>query len=446
MIKKIENPSSLFVSSGKKNIDDSTLVPCHAHRGIERARNALRAFTFNILDFDDKRVALDNKRIKIIKDLQSSTVILKPDKGEGVVLITKQDYTQAMDSLFSDRTKFKPIKTDPIHRRLSSIQIYLRNLVRRGELDKESYKNIRPRHAKPARAHGLPKIHKAFDLLPKFRPIIDTTGTTHYSVGKFISELLQPLTNNEYTLKDTFDAANRIKTIPPALFTEGYEFVSFDVESLFTNVPLQRTLKIIEDRIYNKKLVKTKLKKSTLRKLIRDTCTKTVFSCNNKLYEQTDGVSMGGSLGPVLANIIMTEFEQQTVKKLIDQGLIAFYCRYVDDTLLLIKRNTINTILEHFHKFDRNIRFTYDLFENTTPHFLDINIASDGLGIYRKDTFTGQYTNFDSFVPWRHKISWVRALIDRVHRICTPNKIKTELKLIRKFLSWNGFLDVLRTH
>ena len=63
----------------------------------------------------------------------------------------------------------------------------------------------------------------------------------------------------------------------------------------------------------------------------------------------------------------------------------------------------------------------------------------DGLGIYRKDTFTGQYTNFESFVPWRHKISWVRALIDRVHRICTPNKIKTELKLIRKFLSWNGF-------
>ena len=74
----------------------------------------------------------------------------------------------------------------------------------------------------------------------------------------------------------------------------------------------------------------------------------------------------------------------------------------------------------------------------STPHFLDINIASDGLGIYRKETFTRQYTNFDSFVPWRQKVPWVRALIDLVHRICTPNKIKTELKLIRKFLSWNG--------
>jgi len=36
-------------------------------------------------------------------------------------------------------------------------------------------------------------------------------------------------------------------------------------------------------------------------------------------------------------------------------------------------------------------------------------------------------------------LSWVRALTDHVHRICTANKIKTELKLIRKFLSWNGF-------
>ena len=127
-----------------------------------------------------------------------------------------------------------------------------------------------------------------------------------------------------------------------------------DVDSPFTNVSLQRTLKIIVDRIYNKKPVKTELRKSTLCKLIRDTCTKTVFSCNNKLYEQSDGVSMGGSLGPVLANIcIMTQFEQETVNKLINQGMIAFHCWYVDDALLVIKRNTINTILEHFHKFDR---------------------------------------------------------------------------------------------
>ena len=65
-----------------------------------------------------------------------------------------------------------------------------------------------------ARAHGLPKIHKKYDDLPKFRPIIDTTGTVYSTVVKFLSGLLQPLTINEYTLKDTFDAVHRIKKHP----------------------------------------------------------------------------------------------------------------------------------------------------------------------------------------------------------------------------------------
>ena len=55
------------------------------------------------------------------------------------------------------------------------------------------------------------------------------------------------------------------------------------------------------------------------------------------MYEQTDGVSMGGSLGPVLGNIIMTEFEKVVVGNLIKIGIVKFYARYVDDTLLVIK-------------------------------------------------------------------------------------------------------------
>ena len=74
------------------------------------------------------------------------------------------------------------------------------------------------------------------------------------------------------------------------------------------------------------------------------------FLATTNCIKKTYGVSMSGSLGPVLANIIMTETEQETVNKLINQGLIALYCRYVDDTLLLIKCDTITTILEHFHK------------------------------------------------------------------------------------------------
>ena len=119
--------------------------------------------------------------------------------------------------------------------------------------------------------------------------------------------MFNPLTQNEYSLKDSFQAAEKINAIPNHLYEEGYRFVSFDVKSLFTNVPLQKTIQVILDRVYNKKLIQTKLKKRTLKKLILDTCSKTAFLCNNVVHEQIDGVSMGASLGPVLANIIMTE-------------------------------------------------------------------------------------------------------------------------------------------
>ena len=59
------------------------------------------------------------------------------------------------------------------------------------------------------------------------------------------------------------------------------------------------------------------------------------------MYEQTDGVSMGGSLGPVLANIIMTECEKVIVNQLIENKIIKLYIRYVDDTLLFSERKTL---------------------------------------------------------------------------------------------------------
>ena len=153
------------------------------------------------------------------------------------------------------------------------------------------------------------------------------------------------------------------------------------------------------------------MKKSTLKKLLLDTCTKTAFSFNGQLYEQTDGVSMGGSLGPLLANIIMVELESKVIRPLIDDGTIKFYTRFVDDTLLLLKQEDIERVKTELERFDANLKFTYDMFENETPHFLDIEITSNGLKIYRKDTFTGHYTDFSSFVPWSYRISWIRSLV-----------------------------------
>ena len=68
-----------------------------------------------------------------------------------------------------------------------------------------------------------------------------------------------------------------IRDIPKELFDHGYRFVSFDVESLFTPVPLSKIINIILDRNYNKKLLKTNINKRAMKKLKKTVAPKTLF-------------------------------------------------------------------------------------------------------------------------------------------------------------------------
>ena len=90
----------------------------------------------------------------------------------------------------------------------------------------------------------------------------------------------------------------------------------------------------------------------------------------------------------------MTECEKLIVDNLIEEKvIIMFYARYVDDTLLIIKKKDISYVLNQFNNFDKNLKFTIRTFENSVPHFLDIEICPNGLVIYHKHNQTGQYVH-----------------------------------------------------
>ena len=106
--------------------------------------------------------------------------------------------------------------------RLITVQNYLRILCKRGKINESEKKARRPKFSQIARANGLLKRHKPFEYLPKFGPIIDTANTPCYSISKFLSNLLNPLTENQFLVKDSFTAADKIREIPKALFDNGY--------------------------------------------------------------------------------------------------------------------------------------------------------------------------------------------------------------------------------
>ena len=182
------------------------------------------------------------------------------------------------------------------------------------------------------------------------------------------------------------------------------------------------------------------------RNYIKDhSCRKTTFSFNSILYEQIDGVSMGACLGPVLANIILTELEKVIVQPLIENGLLKFYVRYVDDTLVLVKRKDIEHVQNQLNSFHPNLKFIVDDFKDDNIHFLDLQIKKNSTTIYFKNTHTAQYTNFSSYMPWSLRTAWVKSLFHRALTICSTKVLFNEqIGNIRRFMSWNGFPRYVR--
>ena len=84
---------------------------------------------------------------------------------------------------------------------------------------------------------------------------------------------------------------------------DGYKMVSFDVVSLFMNVPLEQTIEIILKRIYINIEITTNIPKQEMKELLFLCMKNFHFIFNNQIYIQLDGVAMGSPLGTVLANI-----------------------------------------------------------------------------------------------------------------------------------------------
>ena len=138
----------------------------------------------------------------------------------------------SLENLFDDTSKFQLLDHDPTMRNLSAVHSYLNTPYNRQDITLKKRNPTRPKFAQVERALRLPKIHKNHGHSPPFCPIIDTTNTARYDIAKYLSNLLHPLTENEFPVKELFEAAKKIQALPSELFDEGYRFVSFDVTLL----------------------------------------------------------------------------------------------------------------------------------------------------------------------------------------------------------------------
>jgi len=370
-------------------------------------------------------------------------IIMKQDKGRGVVIMDRNKYTEKCLA-FLESDQFKCLTKDPTKTTERKVQNLLRKI--KSKLPDNTYRKLYPTGSRPGQFYGLAKIHKlkeneGIDELP-LRPIISNIGTATYSLAKHLAKLLSPLATSEYTVPNTEHLVDFLKQqkVP-----DDCELVSFDVTSLFTSVPLQHTIDIILRKIYDEKLVQTNIPRKEMNDLLL-LCTRNVhFTFEGKCYQQLDGVAMGSPLGPVIAGIFMVELENTIVPGLINSLFLSLWKRYVDDTLCFVKKGFREHVLSVLNAYHDNIKFTYEEERNNMISFLDVllirNVESIDLAVFRKETNTDLYINWNAFAPETWKISTLKMLIRRAYRISTKDYLlEMELDHIRStFTNINNF-------
>ena len=328
------------------------------------------------------------------------------------------------------------IYVDPTAKREAKLQRYLLRLHRNGALSKEEYEQVRPTGSTPARIYGLPKTHK--DNVP-LRPIISSIGTYNYSLAKFLVRMLQPVSKGEFCVKDSFSFAREVRALPSIPY-----MCSFDVKSLFTNVPLVETIDICVSKLFQNNDSVHGFTRNEFKQLLLFATQQSHFLFNGNVFDQIDGVAMGSPLAPVLADIFMSTLEERFLASYSGIGP-GYYRRYVDDTFLVFNNSAeALSFFAYVNSQHPNIKFTMDSENNSSLPFLDVKIDRTANGIetsvYRKPSFSGLYQKWSSCIPKSFKRSLVSGLFFRSWSICSNAVLfEREVGFIRTLLRQNGY-------
>ena len=154
-------------------------------------------------------------------------------------------------TLLQDTNVSKPCKdlTGQIHRHVQAALCRLK-----GKHGKEHqwvqlhYNQLLPTgNSNPlTRFYGLPKIHKANCPMC---PIVSACGTSTYNLAKYLTKILKVYVEHTSSfVKDSKDLMDKLKSIKPQ---DNEELVSFDVTALFTSIPVNQAVDVINQLIIN---------------------------------------------------------------------------------------------------------------------------------------------------------------------------------------------------
>ena len=195
------------------------------------------------------------------------------------------------------------------------------------------------------------------------------------------------------------------------------------------------------------------MNKGEFKRLMEYATKEMVFLYNGSYYKQIEGVAMGSPLGPILSNIFLCYHEKRWLDNCPYEFKPMKYLRYVDDTFVLFwNESDADEFQKYLNAQHPNIKFTVEKEQNNTLPFLDVQVTRMDeefvTGTYRKPTFSGIYSNYQSLIPTEYKFGLVTTLLYRSFELVSDyQQLDKEIKILKGILKKNcypeGFVDTV---
>lgn len=361
--------------------------------------------------------------------------IIEADKSSKTVIITEEMYDSKMASLLNDKKVYRKIKRDLTNTQQLKNNTMINNWFKNKYIEERTRDWLITKDAVAPKIYGLLKTHKP-DM--PVRPIVSCVRSPFYKMSLFLVGILAEIVGkNKYHIRDSFHFREYVKhqKVP-----SGYILASFDVESLYTNIPIDLALKVIDENW--KKIEKlTKLPKKEFLYAIEVCLRSTFFQFKDGFFDQVEGLAMGAPVSACIANLVLEHAQEKILAKC--KGKVLFFKRFVDDCFLCFRPEDQNEILNLFNAFHPALRFTSEVEVDGAINFMDLTVFHKDTKIttkwYQKPTHSGRYLNYLSDVPFHQKLNVVKNLFHRVVKLTDKCYLNESIQRAEQLLFENAY-------
>jgi len=308
------------------------------------------------------------------------------DKGSNWVIMSTKSYNNEANKQLSNTNFYSELSRPKNKHNNAAINRLIEYLYKNKYINLSEKRFFITSKFKTRNFYLLPKIHKPFwsipNYQPKGRPIVNCKESESYKIAIFIDYFLQPLVKlSKSYIKDTF---NFIALINDHHIENENFLITIDVESLYTNVPVDGALKAI--KCLFEKHPDPKRPNNAILNLLKIILLNNDFTFLDKHFIQISGVAMGQRFAPSVANIYLSAWEDNI--RLQRPDFPSLWHRYIDDIFTIWP-----STLENFHSFfnfintfDNHIKLTFTL-DQTSIVFLDLIIFKRSNRLHHKVFF-----------------------------------------------------------